>query len=101
MKKIDIYFTLILISTIWLVWLIGVNFIQVNQVVYYYKPYPQKILLADKYLLYLYPIAFTLFIVYNFSLTLWGLKKRIADIINTFLFLISFFIFLKLFFLNY
>ena len=101
MNKIDLYFVLILIIINWLIWLLGINFIQVNQVVYYYKNYPLKILLADKNLLYLYPIAFTAFIIYNFILSLLGLNKKVFDIVNTILFLINIFIFFKLFYLNY
>lgn len=101
MKKIDIYFTLSLVVIIWLIWIIGMNLIKVNQVVYYYKPYPYKILLADKNLLYLFPLAFSFFIFYNFILSFLGFNKRLIDIINTFLFILNFIIFIKLFYLNY
>lgn len=101
MKKIDIYFILSLIIIIWLSWIIGINLIKVNQVVYYYKPYPNKILLADKNLLYIFPLAFSIFIFYNFLLSFLGFNKRLIDIINTFLFVLNFIIFIKLFYLNY
>ncbi|GIW66356.1 MAG: hypothetical protein KatS3mg095_0254 [Candidatus Parcubacteria bacterium] len=100
-NNINFYFDLILISIIWLSWLIVINLIQVNQIVYYYKYYPEKIILADKNILYFYPIAFSFFIIYNFILSLFNLKRIFFDVINLLITFLSFLILIKIFYLNF
>ena len=81
-NKLDLYFDLIIILLIWLSWLFAIDLIQVNQVIFYYKPYPEKIILSTKDIFYIFPIALTIFIVYNFILRFFSLKNKILDIVN-------------------
>jgi len=101
MNKIDIYFNLILILFIWLGWLIGINLIDSNQVVYVYQVQSYKILLSSKNIFYIFPIAFTIFIIYNFILNLLNFNKKALDIINILLFIFNLIILSYLVFINY
>ncbi|MCS7183960.1 MAG: hypothetical protein NZ866_01260 [Patescibacteria group bacterium] len=100
-NKEDLLFNLILIFLIWISWLLVISLFNFNQIVYYYKPYPEKILLSSKEILYLYPLAFSLLIVYNSILIYLSFNKKILNLINFIIFLFNFFILFRIFFINY
>jgi hypothetical protein len=96
-----LYYNLILIILIFVLWGFLYFYINQNEIVFLYHKYPENYILSPKSDIFIFPIAFSLVIMYNYLLSFLGVKEELIKKINLIIFLLNIVIFLYSFYLNY
>lgn len=97
----DLLNNLIFVISICFIWMVLYFSINQEQIVFIYHRYPENSILSPKIDLLFFPIAFSLVMLYNYLLTLIGIKKEFILKVNFFIFLLNLIIFINIFYLNY
>jgi hypothetical protein len=98
---INLFFHLTLIILVILMWSLVMLLVSQKQIVFLYKENLDNIVFSSRESLYFYPIVFVFIMVYNYLLNFLKVKIKFIDFINVLIFLMSFFICLKLLIINY
>ncbi|MGC8981546.1 MAG: hypothetical protein ACP5JU_01175 [Minisyncoccia bacterium] len=96
-----LYYNLILVGFIFLSWSFLYFYINQPQIVFLYHKYPENYILSPKGDLFIFPIVFSLVILYNYLLRILGVKEDLIKKINLIIFLLNIAVFINIFYLNY
>jgi len=96
-----IIFNLLLILVLWLVVVINLLVVKESQIVFLLHPYPEETYFLPRESFLVYPIAFSLIILYNLTLGLVGLNQSFINKMNALIFFLGLLSMLFIFFINY